>query len=349
MKDAHKLTQWVIDRIERDYPDDVALLIGVSGHNVGGDGHGECFDYYVPATERGNHLSETFIINGVGNDLYPRSWDRVERMVSFDDFSSSCLGNAKILYSRSDADAQRFLAAKDTFFANLRDSAFTYGKALERLNDAMALYRTMMFEDRLYKVRLGAGYIIHYLSLAIAYLNGSYEDDRMEGKIRWLQGLPALPKGFIEYIQAVHEADATQDLKNLAHLLIGTTRQFIKAHRPDSAETPRNKDYNQLREWYEEMRTTINRIEYYCASGNVDAAFGDACEMQNELCAIEDEFGLAASECDVLGAFDSADLMGFLRRVHAMEQYIISEIERHGITIRRYNSVDAFLAARRQQ
>ena len=343
MKDAHKLTQWIIDRIQNEYPEDVALMIGVSGHSVNGDGHGECFDYFIPATERGNGLAETFIIDGVGNDLYPRSWERIDHMVALDDFPSG-LGKATILYSRTKEDEQRFLAAKEQFFAHLADKEYVYGKALGQLNDAMELYRTMMFEDRLYKVRLGAGYIAHYLSLAVAYLNGTYEDDRVEGKIRWLRTLRALPKGFTEYVQAVCEADSAQELKNLSHLLIGTTRQFIKAHRPQGAGQPKNQDYDWLRGWYEEMRTTINRIEYYCATGNADAAFFDACSMQEELCAIEEEYEL--TDCDMLGAFDSADLMGFLQRVHEVEEYIISEIEGHGAAIRRYDSVEAFLAAR---
>lgn len=35
------------------------------------DCHGECFDYFVPANENGNKLAQTFIIDGVGRDLYP--------------------------------------------------------------------------------------------------------------------------------------------------------------------------------------------------------------------------------------------------------------------------------------
>jgi len=51
-------------------------IIGIKGHSTDGDNHGECFDYFVPATKRGEELAETFIIDGVGHDLYPRSWER---------------------------------------------------------------------------------------------------------------------------------------------------------------------------------------------------------------------------------------------------------------------------------
>lgn len=54
----HPLTKWVINKIENEYKDDIALLVGIKGHSTNGDGHGECFDFFVPATERGNELAE---------------------------------------------------------------------------------------------------------------------------------------------------------------------------------------------------------------------------------------------------------------------------------------------------
>jgi len=144
-----RLTEWAIDKIQKEYPDDVALLIAVEGSSCNGDGHGEAFDYFVPATERGNELAQTFIIGDVGNDLYPRSWERCERTANLDDWATFCLGNARVLYSRSKEDEERFEAIRKRLFANLSDPAFTYRKALERLDNAMDMYRTMMFEERL--------------------------------------------------------------------------------------------------------------------------------------------------------------------------------------------------------
>ncbi len=45
----NKLTEWCINKIKKDYPDDVALLIGVKGHSTNGDGHGEFLTILFPA------------------------------------------------------------------------------------------------------------------------------------------------------------------------------------------------------------------------------------------------------------------------------------------------------------
>ena len=48
MSKLHPLTKWVIEKIEADYKDDIALLIGIKGHSTDNDEHGECFDYFIP-------------------------------------------------------------------------------------------------------------------------------------------------------------------------------------------------------------------------------------------------------------------------------------------------------------
>ena len=71
-----RLTKWVIEKIEKEYCDDIALLIGIKGHSTNGDNHGECFDYFIPCTPKGERLSRAFIVEGVGHDLYARDWER---------------------------------------------------------------------------------------------------------------------------------------------------------------------------------------------------------------------------------------------------------------------------------
>ncbi|MCL1830467.1 MAG: hypothetical protein FWG21_03455, partial [Oscillospiraceae bacterium] len=161
------LTDWVIDKIKKEYADDVALLVAVEGSSINNDRHGVDFDYFVPATERGNNLSQTFIINGIGNDLYPRSWERTEATAEMKDLATQCLGKAKILYAKSKEDEERFEAIRQRLFDNLNDPSFRYRKALENLDTAMSIYSNMMFQDELYRVRCQTGHVFHFLTVAV--------------------------------------------------------------------------------------------------------------------------------------------------------------------------------------
>jgi hypothetical protein len=354
---TNRLTEWVIHKIKTEYPDDVALLIAIEGWSVNGDGHGEPFDYFVPATERGNELAQTFIISGVGSDLYPRSWERCEHMADLEDWATFGIGKGKILYSRSRADEERFEAIRQKLFANLNNPAFVYKKALERLDSAMDMYRTMMFEDRLYKVRGLAGFIHFYLAMGVAYLNKTYIVDS-----GWNQGMLPMyskwnerPKRFLEYYESIVAAKTVGELRSLAHLLIASARQFIAGHKPQSGSAAMPPNYQGLAEWYQELRTTWNRIYYYCDIKDSCAAFSDACNLQNELSIISEEFDFFYSfnmedkfdlaEMDLLGVFDAQDLEPLSKRAAELERVIVSVIEKHNVTIRRYDTLDAFLAA----
>lgn len=339
---ANKLTQWVINKIKDEYPDDVALLVAVDGASINGDGHGEPFDYFIPATERGNEMAQTFIIGGVGNDLYPRSWERTELTARLDDPATQCLGKARILYARSKEDEERFGAIRQKLFSNLTDPEFVYKKALENLDVAMDLYRTMMFEERPYKVRCLAGFIHHYLSISVGCLNGTYQWDYALGVAGEVSRWENLPERFVEYYQAILTATSTGELKSIAHLLISSTRKFIAGYKPSSKGKTENPNFQWLADWYQELRTTLNRILFYCETGDADSAFRDACIMQNELEIVAEEFGLG--EMDLLGCFDSSNLAALSNRALELEKTIVEAIRNQGVAIRQYDTLEAFLA-----
>lgn len=339
---TEKLTEWAINKIKTEYFDDVALLVAVEGHSVNGDGHGECFDYFIPSTDRGNELSRTFIINGIGHDLYPRSWERTERTANLDDRATICLSNATILYSHTKEDENRFIAIQKSLYDNLRNKEFTYKKALENLNIAMDLYRTMMFEDKLFKVRMATGYINYYLSLAVVYLNGTFFKNWCDGQLPELMVMKELPDNFIEYYKAVINAQTANEFKSLAHLIISTTRNFIASHKPAQTTAQGKSDFANLANWYQELSLTWRRLRHYCDINNSDAAFGDACNLQNELTIVKEEFGL--HEMDLLGYFDTTNLTALSKQATELERYIVSEIENHGVKMNRYDTLEAFLS-----
>lgn len=342
MKPTQKeLTNWAITQIQKKYKDDVALLIAISGHSLENDCHGECFDYFVPANENGNKLAQTFIIDGVGHDLYPRSWERIERMAEFNDDFTFGLGDAKILYFRSEEDKNRFVAMQERLKVNLKDKGFMLKKALEKLDAAMEIYRTMMFEDLLYKVRMAAGFIARYLSIAIVCINGTYFKQRLDLETVELAQMKEIPENFIAYYEAIVKAKSVEELKKLSCEIISTTRKFIAGHKPQKTEKEIKPNFEDLADWYEEGSLTWRRIYHHCNTQNYERAFPDAINLQNELNIIKEEFGL--SEMDLLGSFDTVNLIAFKQRAYELEQYIISEIENHGVILNKYDTLEQFL------
>ena len=337
------LTDWVIDKIKKEYADDVALLVAVEGSSINNDRHGVDFDYFVPATERGNNLSQTFIINGIGNDLYPRSWERTEATAEMKDLATQCLGKAKILYAKSKEDEERFEAIRQRLFDNLNDPSFRYRKALENLDTAMSIYSNMMFQDELYRVRCQTGHVFHFLTVAVGCLNGSYQWDYSLGFIGEISLWEKLPDEYLDIYRSILGANTVEQLKGLTHQLITNTRRFIESFAKNENTVNTQPDYMWLAEWYQELKTCFSRIYYYCSNSNADSAFRDACNLQNELGIICSAYSLET--LDLLGEFDAYDLKLLADRTLLIEEKIIEVIESNGITIRRYDTLEAFIVA----
>jgi hypothetical protein len=164
-----------------------------------------------------------------------------------------------------------------------------------------------------------------------------------------------LPKRFVEYYELILSAKTVGELRSISHLLISSTREFIAGFKPKRASQPVEPNFNELSEWYQEMRTTWNRIYHYCKSNNSDAVFIDVCGLQNELSIINDDFNFMHSfnieerfglvDFDLLGAYDVNNLKPLAARAEQLEKIIISVIEDNGVKIRKYDTLDDFIFA----
>ena len=355
MEATNKLTDWVIRKIEKEYKDDVALLIGIQGHNIDDDQHGVCFDYYVPATERGNELAETFIIDGVGHDLYPRSWERLEESVVMNEFPLA-LDRAVILYARSKEDEERFLNLKERLHTNLKSPEFVYGKALEYMDKALEIYRTLIFEEKSYRVRSEAGAIHLYLSKAVAVLNHTYTEDGImserqaynedpDSRIYHCPEMKQVPEGFFENAERLMKENDPDKVKEIIFLLLKATRKFILEREPECRpQECKEIDYRGLADWYQELSLTWRRIGYFCENNMPEEAYCDTCYLQEELLYIGQEFGV--EEMDLFTSFDPDDLGRLKERADVLEKKVLEILEDHNTPVQSYESLDAFLKAR---
>ena len=67
-----RLVQWLEQTVKRDYAGKVALVCLYGSHINGTANEQSDVDcYFVPKTEAGMTLARTFLLEGVGYDIYP--------------------------------------------------------------------------------------------------------------------------------------------------------------------------------------------------------------------------------------------------------------------------------------
>jgi len=337
-----ELDNWAITKIKTEYKDDVQLLIGHNSYKLPGDAELAQISFFFPATDKAYELAKAFIIDGIGYDLFPMSWERIERMTDLDEDNAPCVGEAKILYYRTEQDKERFFELQSRLKEHLDDPQFALKKSLEKVSVAMELYQTMMFEEELYKVRKAAGHILTYLLNAVAYINGTYfRNGYMNARQDLLE--MDIPDNLLQLQEDIIKAGTIDEIKHLCHELISSVRRYFTGKKGNPERRWVDRNYADLAGWYQELSYAWREIYYWCGRGDPVNAFMRGCFLQSELDIVAEEFGL--EELDLLGSFSTDDLAGYRKQAESLEKKIISIIEDNGISIESYDSIKDFLSA----
>ena len=208
--------------------------------------------------------------------VYEVGAERIENSVNLNDMAL-LLDQATILYARSEEDANRFEDCKNRMWQNLKNDSFVYKKALEYMDKALEIYRTMIFEEKLYRVRSEADCIHELLSRAVAVLNHTYTESAIysenqayngedENRMYFCPELKIVPDGFFANARKLLEAADVKILKETIFALLKTTRAFILERKPKNPTEKENAkiDFQNLADWYQELSLTWRRIRYFC-------------------------------------------------------------------------------------
>jgi len=336
-KPNKKLADWAIKKIESEYPADVCLLLEHTTLSLEKDADTNVFGFFIPDTNRANGLNQTFIIDGIGHDLFPMSWDIIESMADLKHYNTTCLADSKILWARSDEDQQRFASLQFRLQANLKNPAYMAKRAQKWLNTVIEIYQDTLFEERLYKVRENAGYICDLLSVAVAFANLSYFKHGQTNQLQELSNMKKLPKDFVKLYRDIVTEPCPDAQKRLCYTLIKNTKEFFGSSEPNEST-----DFSELANWYQELCYTWRRVYHWCDSGDNVNAYIWACMLQNEVDEWGTKFGI--SDIDILGHYNPCDLASFALQAEKVEQHFVQAIKESGVKLDDYKTIDEFLA-----
>ena len=106
---TYKAAELLIEKIKKDYKDDIALVV-MMGSNLYQETHkkSDLDLYFVPKTDRGYNLGFVFIIDDIGYDFWPISWERLTKIAHHDERISAIISEGKVLYYGDDKDLKHF-------------------------------------------------------------------------------------------------------------------------------------------------------------------------------------------------------------------------------------------------
>ena len=340
MNNGEKLTQWAVREIEAHYRDEVCLLLNHTSLMIDGDEEQSGFSFYIPANGGANGLMRTFMIGGIGHDLFPMSWERIERMSRLEDYNTTCLADATVVYARSDGDRRRFVALQAALNANLANPDHCLKRAATWLSTAKEAWGSMLSGGPAFRQRMEAGYVCDCLALSVAISNGQFFHKGQSGQLDVLAAMPDQPKDFAEQYRAVLFAKDTGEQAVLCGKLIHSVEAYLKSKEEPQKEDPA--DFHTLALWYHEMSYTWRRVYHWCEQNDAVNVYLWCCYLQDELLRMGPKHGI--EDVDLYAAFDPDDLTALRRRAKSIEQKVLEAVKAQGISLDTYESVDEFLA-----
>jgi hypothetical protein len=336
---SEKLEQWAVRKIETEFPGDVCLLLYHDTLRLDKDSGKIGFGSYVPNTSRASGLARTFIIDGIGYDLFPRTWESLEKMADVNHYNLTCLDDGVVIWARSEADKRRFESLQERLRANLKNPQLLLERAQNWVNTASELYADMLFEEKTHIVRQNAGYICDLLAIAVAYSNGTFFRRGQNAQLEEIRKMRFVPHNFTGLYEKIVFEKNPEEQKKLCHCLLRTLKDHISSLTQDGKSS--KYDASELASWYHELSYTWRRIYHYCEIRDALSAYLWGCMLQNELGEVVQ--GYNDPGIDILSAFDAENLSAFAEYAAEAERAIISAIEADGGKLDIYATVDEFL------
>lgn len=346
-----KIVKWIVSKVNMEYADDISLVL-IYGSYINGSANSksdvDC--YYIPKTERGYNMAVDFIIDGVGYDIFPMSWERVAGIADLRESLSPLVGDVQVIYCGDSCDLERFKEIQSKLHSNLANDEYVKDIARKRCEDASRMCEQIKRSGSLPEVRKIAGHVITTLADAVAIYNHDYFHFGLKKQYENLESnFPGIPgnivTGYKQVVTALNQnevKDRTVDLlKNVCNYMQITVESQgdIISNEATVAEAI---NASWLAGLYEEISSTFNKIYVCCESGNYILAFLSAVCLQREL---DDAKEAGSPSYDLLSYFDYRELGKLAERTRMIETDFIELITNNGGNIKSYDNYEQFVQA----
>ena len=333
----NQFTEWFLDKIEKEYSDDVDMVLGCSSLQAPGYEDETRPDIFVPATKRGYELASLFLINRCKYDIYPRSWDEIEQYVALEHYDTMLFADSTLLYARNETIVQRYQKCLSRLKANRNNPDITMRAAMNDYNHALEVFQTCCLETDLSAVMMCGGYVCDFLTHSVASINGTYIPKSFTGQYEFILSCKKRPYGFEQLWYAVNNSHDPGEIKQLCSQLLANMKVFLGQNETNDTFP----DTDGLARWYEEMTEDFNRIRGFAERGEFMNVRGWATKLQWELNNAHNDFGLR--KFSLLSSFDKNKMDDFLHAVDDCEKCIEETISGGGTSLRRYADVPDYI------
>lgn len=327
-----KALEALLDKIKQDYADDIAIVV-VMGSTIYGETHARSdLDlYFVVDNDRGYELGKVFIIDGIGYDFWPISWERLTRIANHEERITSIITEGKIMYYKDQTALDRFMSLKEMALDTHDREKFEY-KAFSKLREAyQPLYLLSKTDDLSDARRFGID-VIYAVTNAIALFNLDTVK-RGRGKLKKeILAMALVPPEFDRLYDSVFRSNDIELIKCDIVQLFEDTKSYFESKRMVHSFKDCFQDF------YEELINSYNKIGRAVEINDAQTCLFVAVEIDLELAPTLTRAGLDLSVLpNLVEAYRSDDLTTFGEAAKAHQNALEEILIENGVALRKFN------------
>jgi hypothetical protein len=314
MADVFKIAQILVSHAKKVHGGEIGIIAYYGSHAKGTATRTSDLDiYYVPDDGKAGSLSCTFILDSLPYDFWGPPWHMLEEITNARSrrpwaVSASLVADTKVLYSRSQADLDRFNALK----ARIQEltQPESRGYMVERALDE---FRTTLFQLGQMRLAKTMGDIpgLHwagwkFVSSAVnclALVNQTYFSKGWGSNTAQIMKMEQRPDDLEDLLNGILQPTRSDEMLAHADRLTGEVRVILRSAQDSLAEPSTPQEV--FKDFYYYVHEYKNKVLLACEKSDLLAASSAAFHLQELICVLMNKVsaGFFGEDFNLLGEY----------------------------------------------
>ncbi len=313
----NKIINEVLDMIGRTCPNSVDM-VAIGGSFASGDYH-EKSDLDIVIIRNNDdavNIHKCFIMDGIGYDIYSRSWDDFKIMTRYIDPYVTKLKQLDIIYTRNSEVVEKYKEYQADLNDNMNNELLIKNNVSNLFSKVIKSYSDSLSGNTKKEIYKSLGSFIENTENIIYLINRKYIEHGVKGIPLDIINMKDLPKNFIKNYQRLFDCINEQEISNVLEETYNSMEQYLKEHNIDiKMRTEFNKrnidkpeiSSSDLTGTFEELYSNYyNKLKFAYETNNKFLSFRSLVDAQKFYDYFYDNYDI--NEIDIISKYNPNDL-----------------------------------------
>ena len=337
----------ILDKVKNEYSDSIDL-IGIGGSFCSGLYHEKSdLDLLIIANKDVDDLSKCYIAEGIGQDIYYKHWDNLEKMSQYDNMFVTKLKDLNIVYYRDETVLQRYKELQDRLNENMNNEEKNKQTIDNYYSSIINKKKRILSTDNLNELYILIGSMMNDIENLIYINNKEYSFGGTKNILCEIYYMPNKPDNFINEYKKILDLTNIDDIKAWATSITNLLSTYLNKNEDDvqikdeEVEQVEKKDItkNDLIGTYEELYSNYyNKLVYATRINNKFLSFRTMIDAQGFFDEFTGVFNLP--EFSVLDKYNPNDLNANVDAFTLLLNKWKALYDEFRISVEEYDSID---------